>query len=33
MPRFKELLNKVWGLQGCPSKGQTSAMAKNLIFA
>ena len=27
MPRSSELLNKVWGLEGCPSKGQT--MRKN----
>ena len=30
MFRFSELLNKVWGLEGCPLKGQT--MRKNRLF-
>ena len=32
MLRFSELLNKVWGLEGCPSKGQTMRKNRSVRF-
>jgi len=32
MLRFTELLNKVWGLEGCPLKGQTMRTNRSVRF-
>ena len=32
MLRFPELLNKVWGLEGCPLKGQTMGLNCPIIY-
>ena len=32
MLRLLELLNKVWGLEGCPFKGQTMRMNRSVRF-
>ena len=32
MLRFSELLNQVWGLEGCPLKGQTMRKHRSVRF-